>query len=151
MEHKITPFLWFNGNVGEAIDFYTSVFKNSKLIYDRRQNDKVFTATIEIEGQKLMLLDGGPHYKLSPAFSLFISCADQHEVDEYWNKLIANGGAESKCGWLVDQFGLSWQVIPKALMKYLNDPDPIKAHNVMQAMMKMSKIDIKKLNEAYIL
>ena len=150
---KITPFLWFNGNIEEALNLYTSIFKNSKVINERRTGDpktgKIFTATFQLEDQEFMALDGGPHYKFNPAVSFFVNVKTQEEVDYFWSKLIANGGAESRCGWLVDKFGLSWQIIPETLSNYLNDPDPVKSQRVMNAMLLMNKIDVKKLDEAY--
>ncbi len=149
MEHKITPFLWYDGNVEEAINFYTSVFKQAKVLSSRRGPDgKVFTATFEIEGQRFMALNGGPHYSFTPAVSFFVNCTSQEEVDELWNKL-SEGGEIQRCGWLKDKFGLSWQIIPDTLGKLLSDPDPQKAQRVAQAMMQMDKIDISRLNQAY--
>jgi predicted 3-demethylubiquinone-9 3-methyltransferase (glyoxalase superfamily) len=153
---KITPFLWFDNNADEAVKFYTSVFKNSNLINVRYYGDAgpgpkgaIMTATIDLEGQQFMLLNGGPIFKFTEAVSLFISCKNQEEVDYYWNKLLEGGGQPSQCGWLKDKFGLSWQVVPKALGEMLGDKDPKRANHVMQAMLKMSKIEIKKLEEAY--
>ncbi len=152
---KITPFLWFNGNIEEAINFYTSVFKNTKVHNVHRiggnsadNKTKIMTATFEIEGQQFMALDGGPHYSFTPAISFFVNCKDQAEVDELWTKL-TDGGEESRCGWLVDKFGLSWQIIPEALGRLMGDPDRARANRVMQAMMQMDKIDVAKLQEAY--
>ncbi|MBS4028784.1 MAG: VOC family protein [Ignavibacteriales bacterium] len=147
---KITPFLWFNGNIEEAIQFYSSIFKNTKVLNTRQmvENGKIFTATIEIEGQQLMMLDGGPLFKFTEAFSLFVNCATQQEVDELWEKL-SSGGEKSRCGWLKDKFGLSWQIIPTELGTYLSDSDPVKANRVMNAMLQMSKIETAKLIQAY--
>lgn len=149
--NKITPFLWFNNNVEEAMNFYVSVFKNSKIISVQRQgpNGPVFTATIEIEGQRLHMLNGGPMFSFTEAVSLFVDCEDQQEVDDLWTKLTTDGGQESRCGWLKDKFGFSWQIIPKALMQYLRDPDPVKAKRAMDAMMTMNKIDVEGLKKAY--
>jgi predicted 3-demethylubiquinone-9 3-methyltransferase (glyoxalase superfamily) len=120
---KITPFLWFNDNTDEAIKFYTSVFKNSKLINSSYYGDAgpgpkgtIMTATIELEGQQFMLLNGGPLFKFTEAISLFVSCKTQEEVDYYWDKFIDGGGQPSKCGWLKDKFGLSWQIVPEILV-----------------------------------
>src|SRR5215467_5791051 len=153
---KITPFLWFDNNTDEAIKFYTSVFKSSKVVNASYYGEAgpgpkgtIMTATIELEGQQFMLLNGGPIFKFTEAISLFISCKDQKEVDYYWNKLIEGGGKPSQCGWLKDKFGLSWQIIPKSLGEMLGDKDPKKANNVMRAMLKMSKIEVRKLEEAY--
>jgi predicted 3-demethylubiquinone-9 3-methyltransferase (glyoxalase superfamily) len=148
--NKVTPFLWFDNNAGEAMDFYTTVFKNSKIIAKQFIGDGVMlTGRIEIEGQELMFINGGPAYQLSPAISLFVDCKDQEEVDTLWNTFIESGGTPSRCGWLVDKFGLSWQIIPRSLMTLMNDPDKIKAGRVMQAMMKMVKISIADLEKAY--
>jgi predicted 3-demethylubiquinone-9 3-methyltransferase (glyoxalase superfamily) len=151
---KITPFLWFDDNLDEAIKFYMSVFKNSKLLFDVKYGDAgpgpkgtTMTATFELEGQKLMALNGGPMFKFTEAISLFVSCADQEEIDYYWDSLSA-GGSKSRCGWLKDKFGLSWQIIPENLGQLLHNSDPKKARNVMQAMLKMSKLDIALLEQA---
>ena len=152
---KITTFLWFNDNAEEAMNFYTSIFKNSKILNVNRYGDggpahpgTVMTATFQLEGQEFMVLNGGPHFKFTEAISLFVNCETQAEVDELWAKLIADGGEESQCGWLKDKFGLSWQIIPTALGEMLGDPDPAKAQRAMQAMLQMQKIDIQKLKDA---
>lgn len=146
---KITPFLWFNGNIEEAIELYTSVFKNTKVGGLQRMGDgKIVTATFELEGQKFMALDGGPMYSFTPAVSMFVNCETQEEVDELWDKLLVGGRAD-RCGWLVDKFGLSWQIIPTALGRLMHTPDPIKSKRVMDAMLKMNKIIIKDLQAAY--
>jgi predicted 3-demethylubiquinone-9 3-methyltransferase (glyoxalase superfamily) len=149
---KITPFLWFDNNAEEAIQFYTSIFKNSKVGRVTRYGDagpkgSVMSATFEIEGQPFMALNGGPHFKFTEAISLFVSVDTQQEVDELWDKL-SDGGQKSQCGWLKDKFGLSWQIIPKALGELLGDKDPRKSQSVMKAMLQMSKIDIARLKEA---
>ena len=152
---KITPFLWFDGNAEEAMNYYTSIFKNSKILNVSRYGPgmpipegTVMTATFLLEGQEFMVLNGGPLFKFTEAISFFIKCATQEEVDMYWNKLIADGGQESQCGWLKDKFGLSWQVIPDALGELLGHKDRAKAQRALQAMLKMKKIDIKTLQEA---
>jgi predicted 3-demethylubiquinone-9 3-methyltransferase (glyoxalase superfamily) len=152
---KITPFLWFDGNAEEAMNLYVSVFKNSKIVSVRRYGDagpgpkgSVMTGTFQIEGQEFFALNGGPKYKFTPAISLFVSCETQQEVDALWEKLSV-GGHKDQCGWLQDKFGLSWQIIPSALGTMLGDKDPQKANRVMQAMLKMDKIDIEKLKQAY--
>jgi predicted 3-demethylubiquinone-9 3-methyltransferase (glyoxalase superfamily) len=152
---KITPFLWFDGNAEEAMNFYTSVFKNSKVVNVRRYGEAgpgpkgtVMTGSFQINGQEFYALNGGPKYKFTPAISFFVNCETQPEVDELWEKLSA-GGRKDKCGWLTDKFGLSWQIIPSALGRMLGDKDPKKANRVMQAMLQMDKIDIKKLKQAY--
>jgi predicted 3-demethylubiquinone-9 3-methyltransferase (glyoxalase superfamily) len=141
---SITPFLWFDNNVPEAVAFYKSVFPNAKV---ETVND--FMATFELEGQRFNALNGGPKYKFNEAVSFFISVETQEEVDYFWNRLTADGGEESRCGWLKDKFGLSWQVVPKALGRYLSDPDRQKADRAMQAMMKMQKIVIADLDKAF--
>jgi predicted 3-demethylubiquinone-9 3-methyltransferase (glyoxalase superfamily) len=147
---KITPFLWFDGNLDEAMKFYTSIFKNSKVINAMPGPDgSIFTATFQLEGQEFMALNGGPMFKFTEAVSLFVSCETQEEIDEYWTKLLAGGGKESRCGWLKDKYGLSWQVIPTTLGKLLYDKDPVKANKAMQAMLKMNKLIIKDLQAAY--
>jgi predicted 3-demethylubiquinone-9 3-methyltransferase (glyoxalase superfamily) len=153
---KITPFLWFDGQAEEAMNFYTSIFKNSRILSVQRCGDagpgpkgSVLTGTFELEGQQFMALNGGPHYKLTPAFSLFVSCETQAEVDELWDKLTSGGGQPLRCGWLTDKFGVSWQIIPRILGELLYDPDPKKSARVMQAMMQMVKLDIAGLKRAY--
>src|SRR5258708_5664834 len=152
---KVTPFLWFDGNAEEAMNFYVSIFKNSKIVSMRRYGDAgpgpqgtVMTGTFQIEGQEIYALNGGPVYKFSPAISFFVDCKTQEEVDTLYEKLWA-GGEQEPCGWLRDKYGISWQIIPAALGKMLGDKDPKKAGNVMQAMLQMKKIDIKKLEQAY--
>jgi predicted 3-demethylubiquinone-9 3-methyltransferase (glyoxalase superfamily) len=152
---KIVPFLWFDGNAEEAMTFYTSIFKNSKVGVIRRCGDagpgpkgSVLTAKFQIEGQEFMALNGGPEFKFTPAISFFVNCETQQEVDELWEKLLA-GGKAMQCGWLTDKFGISWQIIPKALMELLGDKDPQKSQRVMKAMMKMIKIDVEGLKRAY--
>jgi len=152
---KITPFLWFDGKAEEAMNFYVSIFKNSKAKSVTRSGKsgpgsegKVMSATFELDGQEFFALNGGPHFQFTPAVSFFINCETQEEVDELWEKL-SEGGEKSRCGWLKDKYGLSWQVIPSALNRLMSDKDAAKAGRVMQAMMQMSKIEIKKLEEAY--
>ena len=148
---KITPFLWFDTQAEEAMNFYVSVFKNSKVGSVQRNgpDGPVFTVTFELEGQEFMALNAGPHHKFNEAISFFVDCKTQAEVDELWNKLTADGGEESMCGWLKDKYGLSWQIIPSALGEMLGDKDPEKAQRVMQAMLEMHKIDVKTLEQAY--
>ena len=152
---KIAPFLWFDGKAEEAMNLYTSIFKNSKVGEVMRYGDagpgakgSVMSATFEIEGQEFIALNGGPMFTFSPAISFFVKCESQEEVDELWAKLSA-GGETQQCGWLKDKFGVSWQVVPTVLGAMLQDKDPAKANRVMQAMMTMKKIDIKLLQEAY--
>jgi predicted 3-demethylubiquinone-9 3-methyltransferase (glyoxalase superfamily) len=151
----ITPFLWFDGKAEEAMNFYVSIFKNSKVLGVTRCGDagpgpkgSVLTASFELEGQKFVALNGGPHYTFTPAVSFVVNCETQEEVDRYWEKL-TDGGKEVQCGWLTDKYGLSWQITPMILIKLLQDKDPAKAQRVMKAMMKMIKIDIKELQRAY--
>ncbi|PJZ52111.1 VOC family protein [Leptospira adleri] len=145
---KITPFLWFNDNLGEAIDFYISIFPNSKVEHISKNGEKVVSATFHLEGQNFMALDGGPHFTFSPAVSFFVNCETQEEIDEYWEKL-SKGGEPQRCGWLKDKFGLSWQIIPSVLGKFLQNEDREKANRAMQAMLGMNKLDIKTLQNAF--
>jgi predicted 3-demethylubiquinone-9 3-methyltransferase (glyoxalase superfamily) len=155
-KQKITTFLWFNNNAEEAMNFYVSIFKNSKVLSVTRYGDagpgpkgSVMTATFQLEGQEFIALNGGPHFKFTEAISLFVNCDTQEEVDDLWTKLTAGGGAPSQCGWLKDKFGLSWQIIPSALMELMADKDPAKSKRVMEAMLQMTKIDISKIKAAY--
>ena len=152
---KITPFLWFDNSAEEAANFYVSIFKNSRILNISRWGDgspvpkgAVMSVTFELNGQEFMGLNGGPTFTFSPAISFFVKCETQQEVDEYWEKLSA-GGKKERCGWLKDKFGVSWQIIPNALGKYLQEKDPAKSKRVMQAMMQMDKIDIQGLQRAY--
>jgi predicted 3-demethylubiquinone-9 3-methyltransferase (glyoxalase superfamily) len=145
---KITPFLWFDNSAEEAANFYTSLFKNSKVLTVNRVGGKVMTVSFELEDQKFIGLNGGPHYHFTEAFSMFVNVETQEEVDHLWNKL-TEGGSESRCGWLKDKYGLSWQIIPKALTELMSDPDPQKSAAVFQAMMKMNKIVIADLTQAH--
>lgn len=147
----ITPFLWFDGNAEEAMDFYTEVFKDSEVLSVSRvgETGDVMIASFKLNGQEFMALNGGPeHANFTEAISLFVSCDTQEEVDELWEKL-TDGGAEVQCGWLVDKFGLSWQIIPKVLSELLGSPDREKAGHAMQAMLKMTKIESDVLRRAY--
>jgi len=152
---KIGPFLWFNNNAEAAAKFYTSIFKDSKILETSHYGDAgpgpkgaVMVVRFQIAGLEVTALNGGPQFKFSEAFSFVVSCDDQKEVDEYWRKLTADGGQESMCGWLKDKFGFSWQITPKQLSKLLTDKDAKKAARVMQAMLKMKKIDIAELERA---
>ena len=154
-KQKIVPFLWFNGEAEEAAKFYTSIFKNSKIVNIARYNDagpgpkgSVMTVTFELAGQSFIALNGGPEFKFTPAISLFVSCDTQKEVDTLWAKL-SDGGKEVQCGWLTDKYGVSWQIVPTVLLELLQDEDSAKAKNVMQAMFKMTKLDVSKLKKAY--
>lgn len=151
---KITPFLWFDNNAEEAMNFYLSIFKYSKIGSVTRYGDAgpgpkgtVMSATFQLNGQDFIALNGGPHFTFSPAISFFVNCETQQEVDELWEKLSA-GGERQQCGWLKDKYGLSWQIIPSALGEMLQDKDTAKAQRVMEAMLKMNKIGIKALQHA---
>ena len=154
-KQKITPFLWFDGKAEEAMNFYVSIFKNSKVVQLTRYGDAgpgpkgtVMSAIFQLEGQRFYALNAGPQFKFSPAISLFVDCETQQEVDELWEKLSA-GGKTNRCGWLDDKFGLTWQIIPTILGRLLQDKDAAKANRVMKAMMQMDKIDIVRLQQAY--
>lgn len=153
---KITPFLWFDNNAEKAVQFYTSIFKNSKMGTVRRYGEagpgpkgSAMTVEFQIEGQDFVALNGGPHYQFTPAISLFVKCETQAEVDDLWEKLLSGGGKPNRCGWLQDKFGVSWQVIPTALGKLMGDPDPQKSGRVVRAMLQMEKINIEGLKRAY--
>lgn len=152
---KITPFLWFDGQAEEAMNFYVSVFNDSKILNVNRYGDAgpgpkgtVMTASFLLNGQPFLALNGGPVFQFTPAISFVVNCETQEEVDSYWAKLSA-GGQEGQCAWLTDKFGVSWQIVPKQLGQLLSDPDPAKAGRVMQAMLEMSKIDIAELQRVY--
>jgi predicted 3-demethylubiquinone-9 3-methyltransferase (glyoxalase superfamily) len=152
---KIIPFLWFDDKAEEAAKFYVSIFKNSRIGTVTRYGEsgpgpkgKAMSVIFQLDGEEYYALNGGPMFKFTEAISLFINCETQEEVDELWEKL-SEGGQKSQCGWLKDKYGLSWQVIPTALGKYLQDKDPEKSKRVMQAMLQMTKIDIMKLKQAY--
>lgn len=152
---KITPFLWFNNNAEEAMNFYLSVFKNSKINTIARYGEagpgpkgSVMTASFQLDGHDFVALNGGPHYTITPAISFWINCETQQEVDHYWNSLSA-GGQIQRCGWLTDRFGVTWQVVPSILPKLLQDKDPAKSQRVMKAMLTMEKLDIAALQQAY--
>src|SRR5262249_32363175 len=152
---KITPFLWFDGKAEEAVNFYVSIFKNSKIVRLARCGDagpgpkgSVMSATFQLDGQEFFALNGGPQFSFTPAISFFVNCETQEEVDELWEKLSA-GGKKEQCGWVTDKFGLSWQIIPTALGQMLGDKDARKSGRVLEAMMQMSKIEISRLRQAY--
>ena len=152
---KITTFLWFDDNAEEAVNFYCSIFNNSKVLSVTRYGDEgpgpkgsVMTETFQLEGQEFIALNGGPQFKFTEAISLMVNCETQKEVDDLWEKL-SDGGQKVECGWLKDKFGVSWQIIPSALGKLMGDKDPEKAQRVVQAMLKMNKIIIADLQKAY--
>src|SRR5437667_9225977 len=156
---KITPFLWFDNQAEEAVKLYTSIFKDSKIGKITRYGEagekvagrpsgSVMTIEFEVEGQKFTALNGGPQFKFNESISFVVNCGTQEEVDYFWDKLTADGGQESQCGWLKDKFGLSWQVVPSRAIELLKDKDTAKSQRVMQAIMPMKKIDISKLEEA---
>jgi len=148
MQQKITTFLWFDNNAEEAVRFYMSIFKDSSIAGTMRNGDgSVLGYTFQLEGQKFMAINGGPVFKFTEAISLFVNCETQAEVDALWEKL-AEGGKQDRCGWLKDKYGLSWQIIPSALMELLQDRDPEKAKRVRDAMLQMGKIDIQGLRRA---
>lgn len=153
---KITPHLWFDDNSEEAIEFYTSIFKNSRIIHISRygksglgREGSVMSATFQLEDQEFMVLNGGPYFKFNESISFFVSCKNQKEIDYYWDALTTDGGAESMCGWLKDKFGVSWQIVPAVLQLLLDGPDQERSANVTKAMLKMKKLDIKTLEKAY--
>lgn len=156
MKQKITPYLWFDNQAEEAANFYVEVFDNSRIIEVVRYTaagpgpeGTAMNVVFELEGQEFAALNGGPHFKFNEAVSFYVECETQEEVDYYWNRLTAGGGEESMCGWLKDRYGLSWQIIPRALPEMLGDPDPERAGRVMQAMLQMHKIDVNDLRLAY--
>jgi predicted 3-demethylubiquinone-9 3-methyltransferase (glyoxalase superfamily) len=146
----ITPFLWFDGKAEEAVNFYVSIFSNSRIVSMNRMgpDGPVVGVRFELGDRPFMALNGGPQFKFTEAISMFIECESQAEIDMTWDKLLAGGGSTQQCGWLKDRFGLSWQVVPSALGRLLGDPDRAKAQRVMQAMMQMVKLDIRGLEEA---
>lgn len=152
---KITTFLWFDDRAEEAANFYVSIFRNSKIGRISRYGEagpgpkgSVMVVTFQLEGQEFMALNGGPHYKFTPAISLVVNCTTQQEVDELWEKLLA-GGEPSRCGWLTDKYGLSWQIVPRAIDELLSDLDPAKSKRVMEALLQMTKLDIEALKRAH--
>jgi len=155
LKQKITPCLWFDGRAEEAVKFYTSVFKRSKKGDVTRYGDagpgpkgSVMTATFRVEGQEFMALNGGPEFKFSPAISFIVHCKSQKRVDYYWDKLMEGGGAPQQCGWLTDRFGVSWQIVPNIVPELMGDKDKQKRERVMQAILKMVKLDVDELKRA---
>jgi predicted 3-demethylubiquinone-9 3-methyltransferase (glyoxalase superfamily) len=150
---KITPFLWFDNQAEEAANFYVALFKNSKIVNIARYGEAgpagtVMTVTFQLDGQEFVALNGGPRFKFTEAISFVVNCETQQEVDKFWGKL-SEGGEKSRCGWLKDKYGLSWQIVPTVLNELASDSDPAKSQRVMQAMLQMDKIDIKVLKQAY--
>ena len=155
-KQKITPFLWFDDNAEEAVNFYASLFPNSSIGSMSRYPEgspypagTVMTANFNLSGQEFIALNAGPHFKFTEAISFMVECEDQAEVDKYWDALTKDGGEESMCGWLKDKYGLSWQITPRQLMELMSDKDKVKASRVMQSMMTMKKIDIATIQAAY--
>ncbi len=147
---RITPFLWFDTQAEDAMNFYVSLFKNSKVLgVSRGPDGNAFTVSFELDGQEFMALNAGPLFKFNESISMFVSCENQTEVDYFWDKFTADGGEESMCGWLKDKYGLSWQIVPKQLGELMGDSDPEKSGRVMQAMLKMQKIIVADLQKAY--
>jgi predicted 3-demethylubiquinone-9 3-methyltransferase (glyoxalase superfamily) len=146
---SITPFLWFDSQAEEAMNFYASIFPRSKVINVNRAHGRVMSVAFELEGQRFMALNAGPVYKFNEAVSFFVGCETQEEIDTLWAKLIAGGGQPSRCGWLKDKYGLSWQIIPNALGRLMGGPDPEASQRAMEAMMGMEKLDIAQLQRAY--
>jgi predicted 3-demethylubiquinone-9 3-methyltransferase (glyoxalase superfamily) len=144
MQNKISTFLWFESNAAEAAALYCSIFSHGKITSSSSQS-----TTFELGGQRFFAFNGGPHFKLTPAVSLFVTCHTQDEIDTLWSRFLEAGGTESRCGWLVDKFGLSWQIIPTQLVELMNDPDPVKANRVVQRMLGMNKLDIAALERAH--
>jgi predicted 3-demethylubiquinone-9 3-methyltransferase (glyoxalase superfamily) len=145
----ITPFLWFDTQAEEAMNFYASVFERSRVISVNRAGGKVMTVEFELEGQKFMALNAGPAFTFNESISFFVGCETQREIDEYWDKLTADGGAPGRCGWLKDKYGLSWQIVPKTLGRLLGGTDGAKSKRVMDALMQMNKLDVNTLQRAH--
>jgi predicted 3-demethylubiquinone-9 3-methyltransferase (glyoxalase superfamily) len=145
----ITPFLWFDTQAEEAMNFYASVFRRSKVLSVNRAGGRVQSVSFELEGQQFMALNAGPVFTFNEAVSFFVGCDTQEEIDDLWAKLLEGGGAPTQCGWLKDKYGLSWQIVPNTLGAMLSDPDPAKAQRTMQAMMKMKKLDLGELQRAH--
>jgi predicted 3-demethylubiquinone-9 3-methyltransferase (glyoxalase superfamily) len=146
---KITPFLWFDTQAEDAMNFYASIFKRSNVISVNRAQGRAMSVRFELEGQEFIALNAGPQFKFTEAVSFFVGCETQQEIDELWQKLTADGGAPSRCGWLKDKFGLSWQIVPNALGRMLSDKDAAKSKRAMNAMLEMDKLDLKRLQQAY--
>ena len=146
---SVTPFLMFNGRLEEALNFYVATIRHSRIVELQRNGDKVMGGTFELDGQRFLCFDGGEYFSFSQGFSMFVSCETQEEIDALWEKFLAGGAEPQRCGWLKDKFGLSWQIIPSILGRYLQDKDRQKAGRVMQAMLQMVKLDVEGLERAY--
>ena len=146
---KITPFLWFDTQAEDAMNFYASIFPRSKVIAVNRQGEKVMSVVFELEGQQFMGLNAGPVFKFNEAVSFFVGCESQQEIDDLWAKLVAGGGSPGRCGWLKDQFGLSWQIVPNKLGRLMSSGDPARSQRVMQALMQMDKLDVNALRREF--
>jgi len=145
----ITPFLWYDTQAEEAMNFYASIFPHSKIVSVSRAQGRVMSVTFELEGQRFMALNGGPMYRFNESVSLFVGCETQHEIDDFWTRLTADGGEPGRCGWLKDKYGLSWQIIPSSLGRMIGDKDAAKSRRVVDAMLKMNKLDLGVLQRAY--
>jgi predicted 3-demethylubiquinone-9 3-methyltransferase (glyoxalase superfamily) len=153
---KIRPFLWFDADAEDAVNFYTSIFKDSKILSVSRYGDAgpgpkgtVMVAKFQLEGQEFLALNGGPQFRFTEAVSLVVDCKNQEEVDYYWGRLLEGGGTPQMCGWLKDKFGLSWQIVPTILGELMGDKDPVKSKRVMEAMLQMVKLDVARLKRAH--
>jgi len=146
---SITPFLWYDTQAEEAMKLYTSIFKRSKVISVNKAGDRTISVEFELEGQRFMALNAGPKYKFNEAISMFVSCETQAEIDEVWEKLTADGGGPTRCGWLQDKYGLSWQIIPRNLGRMMSDKDPARAGRVMEVVLRSDKLDMDELQRAY--
>jgi len=145
----VTPFLWYDTQAEEAMNFYASIFPNSKIVSVNRAQGRVMAVTFELEGQRFMALNGGPTHKFNESVSIFVGCETQQEIDDLWAKLTADGGDPGRCGWLKDKYGLSWQIIPNSLGRMIGDSDAAKSARVVDAMLKMGKLDIARLERAF--
>jgi predicted 3-demethylubiquinone-9 3-methyltransferase (glyoxalase superfamily) len=145
----ITPFLWFDTQAEDAMNFYVSIFENSKVISVSRAQGRVMSVEFEVEGQRIMGLNAGPAFKFTEAISFFVACKTQQEIDDLWAKLVTGGGEPSRCGWLKDKYGLSWQIIPAQLGRLLSGPEPAQSKRALDAMLQMQKLDITRLQQAY--
>ena len=145
----ITPFLWYDTQAEEAMNFYASVFPRANVLSVQRADGKVTGVEFELEGQKFMAINAGPHFKFNESVSFFVACDTQGEIDDYWAKLTGNGGAPSRCGWLKDKYGLSWQIVPRALGRWMGSGDPAGAKRVMDALLEMDKLDVDRLQAAF--